>query len=130
MVYGLGGMGKTQLAQAYAQQRKKEFTAVFWMDSKSVDTLKQSYETVARRIYHEHPSLVDPKAEPEGSNLDKAVEAVKRWLSSIGNDWWLIIFDNYDTPKLPGHGEPGTFDIRPFFSEAHHGAVLITIRSS
>jgi hypothetical protein len=130
VVHGLGGMGKTQLALAYAQRHKKEYSAIFWVNSKSVDTLKQGYAAVAGRIYLNHPSLVHLKAVAEGGKLDEAVEAVKRWLSSAGNDRWLVIFDNYDTPKLPGYNEPGTFDIRPFLPEADQGAVLITTRSS
>jgi hypothetical protein len=130
VVHGLGGMGKTQLALAYAQRHKDEYSTVLWVNSKDVDTLKQGYAGAARRIYRDHPSLVHLKAITEGSDLDEAAEAVKRWLSSAGNDRWLVIYDNYDTPKLPGHNEPGTFDIRPFFPEANHGAVLITTRSS
>lgn len=130
VVHGLGGMGKTQLALAYAQQHRKEYSAIFWINSKSVDTLKQGYAAVADRIYREHSSLVHFKAVAKGSDLDEAVEAVKRWLSSAGNNRWLIVYDNYDTPKLPGHDEAGTFDIRPFLPQTHHGAILITTRSS
>ena len=129
-MHGLGGMGKTQLALAYAQRHRDEYSALFWMNSKDVDTLKQGYAAAARRIYRDHPSLVHLKTIAEGSDLDKAAEVVKRWLSSAGNDRWLVIYDNYDTPKLPGHDEPGTFDIRPFLPEADQGAVLITTRSS
>ena len=118
VVHGLGGMGKTQLALAYAQRHKDEYSAVFWVNSKDVDTLKQGYASAARRVYREHPSLVHLKAVVEGSDPDEAAEAVKRWLSSAGNDRWLVIYDNYDTPKLPGHNKPGTFDIRPFLPEA------------
>ena len=130
VVHGLGGMGKTQLALAYAQRHKEEYSAVFWVNSKDVDTLKQGYAAAARRIYREHPSLVHLKAVAEGSDLDEAVKAVKRWLSSAGNDRWLVIYDNHDTPKLPGHDGPGTLDIRPFLPEVDQGAVLITTRSS
>jgi hypothetical protein len=130
VVHGLGGMGKTQLALEYAQRHRQEYSAVFWVDSKSEETLKQGYAVAVDRIYREHPSLVYLKTVAEGSNLDEAAEAVKRWLSSAGNDRWLVIFDNYDTPKLPGHDEPGTFDIRPRLPRAHQGAVLITTRSS
>jgi len=130
VVHGLGGMGKTQLALAYAQRHKDKYSAVFWVNSKDADTLKQGYAAAARRIYREHPSLSHLKAVAEGGNLDEATEAVKRWLSSVGNDGWLVIYDNHDTPKLPGHDEPGTFDIRPFLPEADHGAILITTRSS
>lgn len=132
VVHGLGGMGKTQLALAYAQRHRDEYSAVLWVNSKDTDTLKQGYAAAARRIYREHPSLVHLKAVAEGGDLDEAVEAVKRWLSSAGNDRWLVVYDNYDTPKLPGCDGAGAraFDIRPFFPEAHHGAVLITTRSS
>lgn len=130
VVHGLGGMGKTQLALAYAQRHKAEYSAVFWLNSKSEDTLKQGYAVAAKRIYRDHPSLVYLEAVTKGSDLDEPAEAVKRWLSSAGNDRWLVIYDNYDTPKLPGHNEPGTFDVRPFLPEANHGAILITTRSS
>jgi hypothetical protein len=130
VVHGLGGMGKTQLALAYAQRHKDEYSAVFWVNSKDVDTLKQGYAAAARRIYRDYPSLVHLKAVAEGSDLDEAADAVRRWLSSAGNDRWLVIYDNHDTPKLPGHDEPGTFDMRPFLPEADQGAVLITTRSS
>jgi hypothetical protein len=129
-VHGLGGMGKTQLALAYAQRHKDEYLAVFWVNSKSKDTINQGYAAAARRIYRAYPSLVHLKDIAEGSDLDEAAEAVKWWLSRAGNDRWLVIYDNYDTPKLLGHNEPGTFDIRPFLPEAYYGAVLITTRSS
>jgi hypothetical protein len=130
VVHGLGGMGKTQLVLAYAQRHRDEYLAVFWINSKDVDTVKQGYAAAARRIFREHPSLVHLKTVAEGGNLDDAVEAVKQWLSRPQNSRWLVIYDNYDTPKLPGHNEPGTFDIRPFLPEAHHETVLITTRSS
>lgn len=130
VVHGLGGMGKTQLALAYAQRHRDDYSAVCWVNSKDVHTLKQGYAAAARRIYREHPSLVHLKAVAESSDLNEAAEVVKRWLSSAGNDRWLVIFDNYDTPKLPGHNELGTFDIRPFLPEADQGAVLVTTRSS
>jgi hypothetical protein len=84
------------------------------VNSRSKDTLKHGYAVAAKRIFRDHPSLVYLKATTEGSDLDKAAEAVKRWLSSAGNDQWLVIYDNYDTPKLPGPDDPGTFHIRPF----------------
>jgi hypothetical protein len=130
VVHGLGGIGKTQLALTYEKRHRDDSSAVFWVNSKDVDTLKQGYAAAARRIYREHPSLVHLKAVAEGSDLDEAVEAVKRWLNSAGNDRWLAIYDNHDTPKLPGHDEPGTFDIQPFLPEVDHGAILITTRSS
>jgi hypothetical protein len=71
---------------AYAQQHKDEYSAVFWVNSKDVDTLKQGYATAVRRIYRDYPSIVHLKAIAEGSDLDEVAEAVKRWLGSAGND--------------------------------------------
>jgi hypothetical protein len=130
VMHGLGGIGKTQLALAYAHRHREEYSAVFWVNSKDVDTLKQGYAAAAKRIYRDHPSLIHLKAAAESSDLEKAKDAVKIWLSHSQNDRWLVIYDNFDTPKLPGHNDPGTFDIRPFFPEADHGAILITTRSS
>jgi replication-associated recombination protein RarA len=78
VLHGLGGMGKTQLALAHAQRHEQEYSAVFWINSKSEDTLKQGYVAAARRICREHPSLVHLLTAAEGSNLDEAAEAVKR----------------------------------------------------
>ena len=36
---GPGGIGKTQLAVAYAKQHRNEYSAIFWLDSKDKDTL-------------------------------------------------------------------------------------------
>jgi hypothetical protein len=84
--------GLTQLASAYAQRHKDEYSAVFWVNSKSKDMLKQGYAVASRRIYRDHPSLVHLKAITEGSDLNEAAEAVKRWLSSAGNKRWLVIY--------------------------------------
>jgi hypothetical protein len=132
VVHGLGGIGKTQLALAYAQRHRDKYSAIFWINSKDIDTLKQGYATAARRIFGEHPSLMHLRAVTESGNLDKTIEAVKTWLRSAQNNRWLIIYDNYDTPKLPGcdSAVAGAFDIRPFLTEAHHGAIMITTRSA
>jgi hypothetical protein len=112
------------------QRHKDEYTAVFWVNSKDMNTLKQGYAAAAMRIYREHTSLVHLKAVAKDSDLNKAAEALKQWLSHPQNKRWLVIYDNYDTPKLPGRDDAGSFDIRPFFPEADHGAILITTRSS
>jgi hypothetical protein len=130
VVHGLGGMGKTQLALAYEKRHREEYSAVFWINSKDVNTLQQGYVAAAKRIYRDHPLLIDFKAAAEGSDLAEAMKTVRRWLNHPKNTRWLIIYDNYDTPKVPGRDDPGTFDIRSFLPEVDHGAILITTRSS
>lgn len=130
VVHGLGGMGKTQLALAYEKRHREEYSAAFWINSKDVNTLQQGYVAAAKRIYRDHPLLIDFKAAAEGSDLAEAMETVRRWLNHPKNTRWLIIYDNYDTPILPGRDDPGTFNIRSFLPEVDHGAILITTRSS
>jgi hypothetical protein len=63
-------------------------------------------------------------------NLDDVVDAVKAWLSLPHNTRWLMIYDNYDNPKLPGNTDPTTIDIRKFLPESYQGSIIITTRSS
>jgi hypothetical protein len=63
-------------------------------------------------------------------NLDEVIDAVKAWLSLPNNTRWLMIYDNYDNPKLPGNMDPAALDIRKFLPESYQGSVIITTRSS
>lgn len=149
VVHGLGGMGKTQLAAAYAKQYQEDYSAVFWLNARDETSLRQGFMRAADRILREHPSVMYVRNAVESRDLNEAVQAVKRWLDNSRNDRWLVIYDNHDNPKLggDGNGEPnekrdrgveddGTvntdkgYDIRPFLPDAHHGAILITTRSS
>ena len=42
VLHGLGGIGKTQLTVAYAKRHKDSYSAVFWLNIKDEDSLKQS----------------------------------------------------------------------------------------
>jgi hypothetical protein len=61
---------------------------------------------------------------------DEVVDAVKAWLSLGDNTRWLMIYDNYDNPRVPGNSDPSAVDIRKFLPEAYQGSVIITTRSS
>ena len=58
------------------------------------------------------------------------IDKVRRWLSEPGNDQWLLIFDNYDDPHLPGIRSPTGYDIRSFFPTRSQGSIIITSRST
>ena len=125
VLHGLGGIGKTQLTVAYAKQYKDSYSAVFWLNIKDEDSLKQSFAKVAKQILRQHPlasrlSSVDMK-----ENLDEVIGAVKAWLSLSNNTRWLIIYDNYDHPKLPDNADPAVVDIRKFLPESYQGLGMI-----
>ncbi|CZR52934.1 related to calcium-independent phospholipase A2 [Phialocephala subalpina] len=130
VLHGLGGIGKTQLSVAYAKRQKDSYSAIFWLNIKDKDSLKQSFAKIARQILREHPSASRLSNMDTNENLDEVVDAVKAWLSLADNTRWLMIYDNYDNPKLPRNTDPAAVDIQKFLPESYQGSIIITTRSS
>ncbi|KAM3066459.1 hypothetical protein ACMFMG_012044 [Clarireedia jacksonii] len=130
VLHGLGGIGKTQLSIAYTKRHKDSYSAIFWLNIKDENSLKQSFAKIAKQISREHPLAFRLSNMDTKENLDDIVDAVKAWLSLPHNTRWLMIYDNYDNPKLPGNTDPTTVDIRKFLPESYHGSIIITTRSS
>ena len=76
VLHGLGGMGKTQLAIAYAKRHKNNYSAIFWLNIKDEDSLKQSFTRVARQVLREHP-LARWLNSVNMENLDEVINTVK-----------------------------------------------------
>ncbi|TVY34372.1 Vegetative incompatibility protein HET-E-1, partial [Lachnellula subtilissima] len=130
VLHGLGGIGKTQLSIAYAKRHKDNYSAIFWLNIKDEDSLKQSFAKLAKQISREHPSAIPVSNLGTNQDLNEVVESVKSWLSLPNNSRWLMIYDNYDTPKLSGGTDPAAVDIRKFLPESYQGSIIITTRSS
>lgn len=157
ILHGLGGMGKTQLAIAYMRRHRADYSAALWLNARDQTSLKQSFARAAERILRQYPSLVYIKNAVADRDLDEIVQAVKRWLDEPKNDRWLVIYDNYDNPRLGARADEDNsighvlgsgldervratsqtdiaaskaFDIRPFLSDHDCGAILVTTRSS
>ncbi|KAF4609460.1 hypothetical protein G7Y89_g15856 [Cudoniella acicularis] len=130
VLHGLGGIGKTQLTVAYAKQHKDNYSAIFWLNIKDKDSLKQSFVKAARQILREHPLATRLSSVDIKGNFDEVVEAVKAWLSLPNNTRWLIVYDNYDNPKLASNIDPAAVDIHKFLPESYQGSVIVTTRSS
>ncbi|WYZ34743.1 hypothetical protein EsH8_I_001019 [Colletotrichum jinshuiense] len=156
VVYGLGGMGKTQLTIAYIKRHRGDYSAVIWLNARDETSLKQSFQRVAQRILHEHPYVVYVKNAIANRDLDETIAAVKRWLDEPENNRWLVVYDNYDDVKFDDGDDaeecigwaaeetsldPGetnqpvaavskAYDIRAYLPETEHGAIIITTRSS
>jgi len=132
VLHGLGGIGKTQLTIAYAKQHKDNYSAVFWLNIKDEDSIKRSFSKAAKQILREHPSASRLSSVDIKENFDEVIDAVKAWLiiSLPNNTRWLMIYDNYDNPKLPRNTDPAAVNIRNYLPESYHGSVIITTRSS
>ncbi|KXH54068.1 hypothetical protein CNYM01_13980 [Colletotrichum nymphaeae SA-01] len=156
VLHGLGGMGKTQLSIEYMKRHRMDYSAMIWLNARDETSLKQSFQQAARQISREHPALAYIQSAIINQDLDETAEAVKRWLDEVGNDRWLVIYDNYDDVRLdrcrgtdhgicrvvkqggtaggntsqPAAADSKAYDIRPYFPQTDHGAVVITTRSS
>lgn len=76
VLHGLGGIGKTQLAVAYTKRHKDNYSAIFWLNLKDEDSLKQSFAMVAKQILREHPSA-SRLSSINIKNLDEVINTVK-----------------------------------------------------
>ena len=126
-LYGLGGMGKTQLSIHFARRSVDTYTSIFWLNAQDESTLKVGLAELTAQVMGEQksPSLYDDTHEEE-----RMVQQVRQWFSQPDNDGWLVIYDNYDNPVLPGITGTSCYDIREYFPHREHGSILITTRSS
>ncbi|KAL5326083.1 hypothetical protein ACEPPN_007221 [Leptodophora sp. 'Broadleaf-Isolate-01'] len=101
LLYGIGGSGKTQICLKFAQEYRKKFRSVFWIDASSTETAQESFFNIARAC-----------------KLEESTDTVKTWLSTQKD--WLLIFDNADDPDV---------DISKFFPRCPESTILITSRN-
>ena len=90
-ISGLGGIGKTQTALAYACRHRDDYRAVLWLAADSHAALVSGFADLARVL---------DLPEQDAREQEQAVAASKRWLA--GNDGWLLVLDNLDDPGLAG----------------------------
>jgi len=139
VLYGTGGMGKTQLALKYIYQQYGNYSSVFFVNTASVQTTILGFIQIMQRLVQHHGQSSDDYAhigqllgmagkldpagcftvtsEPEEQHV---VSAVRQWFSAPGNTNWLLVFDNLDDPDL--------VDIEEYIPLCNHGTVIITSR--
>jgi hypothetical protein len=129
VLYGLGGIGKTQLAVDFARRHHRMFGSVFWLNGRSEDSLKQSIVNCATRIPEGQISEKSRNYTLSSEcNIDMVVTEVMDWLRRSNNTNWLLIFDNVDQ-DYQHNPEPSVYDISRYLP-GDHGSVLITTHLS
>ena len=126
-LWGLNGMGKTQLALRYAEESKDLYNIVIWIDAQSQATALNSFEAAYEALGLEYPMHVLDQ-------LRKGKVPFSQPISSLRGNWlvaevlnhlehrprtlcrWLIIIDNADNLEF-------LHDIMP---RGRSGTVLIT----
>ncbi|OBT58354.1 hypothetical protein VE04_01353 [Pseudogymnoascus sp. 24MN13] len=84
-LYGLGGIGKTQIALEWAYQSPPS-THILWANGKSIETLQDSFLEIGKKAGIVH----------ETSSKGETASRVKNWLDSTSSGDWRLIIDNVD----------------------------------
>ncbi|CAG7917496.1 unnamed protein product [Penicillium olsonii] len=118
-VYGLGGIGKTQIALeiAYLVREKVPECSIFWIPCVSYESVEQAYMKIASAMGI------------SGTEPAKMKEQVKSSLSQENAGKWLLIFDNADDMEMWTKGSataPPLQDILPYSENGH---ILFTSRN-
>ncbi|GAW26878.1 putative pfs domain-containing protein [Rosellinia necatrix] len=108
-LYGLGGIGKTQIALAYAYQKLEHLDAVFWISAEDAYSVQLSFSRVAV------DALKLPNAHAQAYQENMLL--VRQWLQNTPAKW-LLVFDNVDSHDVLDNCWP----------VSKHGAVLVTTR--
>ena len=73
-LFGIGGSGKTQIALEYAYRHLKDFKAIFWIVSDSIEKIEQGFVEAAALLGLSYDTL----------HANQARCDVLRWLSASG----------------------------------------------
>ena len=104
-VYGIGGMGKTQVAIEYLHRHESEYDLIWWVRAETQDKMLVSFMELADRL------------ELPGKKADDKKDAALQWLAD--HDKWLLILDNVKNAA----------DLEGFLPWKLTGHILITSRS-
>lgn len=106
-VYGLGGVGKSELVLQYAHSHRSQYGLVWWIAADDSTRIEAGLATLAARLY--------PEIAVAATTADAAEWAVS-WLQT--HSGWLLILDNVDTLQ----------DIAPLLGQLQGGHIVFTTR--
>jgi hypothetical protein len=90
-LYGLGGVGKTQIATEYAHRHAEEYEVVWWVRSDQEDSIQASLVALGT-----HLRLPDVSPGDRDRSLRLVIDALQ---SGVPYSRWLLIFDDVTQPQ-------------------------------
>ncbi|TGJ79179.1 hypothetical protein E0Z10_g9594 [Xylaria hypoxylon] len=110
-LFGMGGVGKTQIALQYAYQNLQHFEVVLWVAADNPIAIGQSFRAIANEL-----GLL--KTDDDQKDAVAAVWKIKNWLITTKTTC-LVIFDNADDLAA----------LKTAWPESITGSVLLTTRN-
>ncbi|VUC33292.1 unnamed protein product [Clonostachys rosea] len=132
-LYGLGGIGKTQIALAYVYWLRENYPdiAVFWVHGGKAEQFHEAYASIAREC--NIPGYDDPKVD--------MLRLVKQWLEQMFKNRWLMVIDNADDTEMffrSQQDRPSViatdsshrdYNLGRYIPDCRHGSILVTTRN-
>ncbi len=106
VVTGMGGVGKSQLAAAYAHEQAGRVDLLAWIDANSRAAVVSSYAQAATELGHQPTSAAD------------AARWFLAWLQNNTAKTWLVVLDDLADPA----------DLRGLWPTGRGGGVVVTTR--
>lgn len=118
-IYGLGGVGKTQIALelAYRVRGRDPTCSVFWIPCTSSASVEQGYMDIAQTAGIQGVKPADVK------------ERVKAYLSQASIQTWLLIYDNADDMDIWVRDGAGAIELVNLLPQSEQGHILFTTRN-
>jgi Tetratricopeptide repeat/NB-ARC domain len=110
-LYGLGGIGKTEIAAEYAHRFSGDYDVVWWIRADQEDSIRSALVGLGRRL-----GLPDYHPEERDYSSRVVLDALQ---AGDPYDAWLLIFDNVTQPGIVGQ-----------FIPQGRGHVIVTSRIS
>ncbi|WP_170316796.1 NB-ARC domain-containing protein [Acrocarpospora corrugata] len=114
-VYGLGGVGKSELALQYATRHRDRYRVVWWAEADTPAQIQTSLAGLARAICAGSHSVAAGQATVEEA-VEEAVAWALSWMAT--HPGWLLVLDNVEQVG----------DVEPYLGRLRGGQVLLTTR--
>ncbi|MER6827412.1 FxSxx-COOH system tetratricopeptide repeat protein, partial [Streptosporangium sp. NPDC000563] len=88
VMYGMGGVGKSELALQYAFAHRDRYSVVWWISAENIEQIQDSLAALAGRL---HPPV------RVAGTVEEAADWAMGWLQSHSD--WLLVLDDVDNPK-------------------------------
>ncbi|KIJ90614.1 hypothetical protein K443DRAFT_659169, partial [Laccaria amethystina LaAM-08-1] len=109
LLYGMGGIGKTQICLKFVEEMSDCFSSVFWIDASSAIAITQGLKGICNL----------PAADSSG--LDGSPESALHWIGSLEENY-IMVFDNADVLSPA--------ELKAYLPPGRGGNILITSRNS